>query len=61
MPLTPPEARENFNRLRADLDKIEAALEPDPDGKVRVTGAEARDILRTLPVDAVKLLVDLVD
>jgi hypothetical protein len=61
MALTPTEARENFNRLRADLDKIEAALEPDPDGKVRVTATEGREILKTLPVSIVKLLVDLVD
>jgi hypothetical protein len=61
MALTAAEARENFNRLRADLDKIEDALEPDADGKVRVTAAEGREILRTLPVDVVALLVDLVD
>jgi hypothetical protein len=61
MPLSPTEARENFARLRADLDKLEAGLEPDADGKVRVTGAEGRELLRTVPVNVVTLLVDIVD
>jgi hypothetical protein len=61
VPLTPTEAIENFNRLRADLDKIEAALRKDDDGKVRVTSEEGRAILRTLPGDVIALLVDILD
>jgi hypothetical protein len=61
MPLTPTEARANFARLRGDLDKIEEALKPDEDGKVRITSREVQDILHTLPTNVVRLVVDLVD
>lgn len=61
MPLTPAEARANFERLRADLDRVAEALAPDADGKVRVTSAEARAILRELPGHVLALVVDIID
>jgi hypothetical protein len=61
MALTPTEARDNFNRLTADLARVQRALKPDDDGKVRVTSAEAKEILRTLPADVLALVIDIID
>ena len=61
MPLTPAEAAYNFTRIRATIDILEDALRKDADGKVRVTGPEARKILLTLPMAAIQLVVDILD
>lgn len=61
MPLTPKEAADNFSRIEADIARVKRALKPDEDGKVRVTGAEARAILRSLPVNVFRLVVDILD
>jgi hypothetical protein len=61
MPLSPDEARASFDRLAADLARVQRALKPDEDGKVRVTAAEARAILRSLPGNVLALVVDIID
>ena len=61
MPLTPAEAAANVQRLRADLDHLLDALAPDADGRVRVTSAEARGILRDLPGHVLALVIDIID
>jgi hypothetical protein len=61
MALTPTEARQNFTRLMNDLAILRDSLTPDADGKVRVTGEEARRLLKSLPANLFALILDIVD
>ena len=61
MALDAEEARKQFAHVRAQLDKLEAALEPDADGKVRVTKAEGQAVLTGVLVILPSLIIDIID
>ena len=61
MALTPAELRSSFTRFVQIREHLEDVLDPDDDGKIRVTKAEAGRLVGELVGASLALIVDAVD